>query len=110
MIARIWRGRTRSRDGMEYVDYVNETGIREQRRTDGNRGSMILHRALGDETEILVLSLWESMESVLAFAGDPVERAVYYPEDEEYLLELEPEVMHYEVAVFEQNAGSSHRE
>jgi heme-degrading monooxygenase HmoA len=99
MIARMWRGRIRSNDAPEYVAYVNETGIQEQRRTPGNRGSMILQRDLGDETEILVVSLWETLESVRAFAGEPIEQAVYYPRDEAYLLELEPEVAHYEVAV-----------
>jgi heme-degrading monooxygenase HmoA len=60
---------------------------------------MILQRDLGDETEILVVSLWETLESVRAFAGEPIEQAVYYPQDEKYLLELEAEVAHYEVAV-----------
>src|SRR5256885_10813478 len=32
------------------------------------------------------------------FAGDDVERAHYYPEDRDYLLELEPTVTHYEVS------------
>jgi heme-degrading monooxygenase HmoA len=99
MIARMWRGRIRSNDAPEYLEYVKETGIQEQRRTPGNRGSMILQRDLGDETEILVVSLWETLESVRAFAGEPIEQAVYYPQDEKYLLELEAEVAHYEVAV-----------
>ena len=37
------------------------------------------------------------MEAIRAFAGDDVERARYYPEDREYLLQLEPRVAHYEV-------------
>lgn len=101
MIARIWRGRTRSPEAGEYVDYVNETGVREQRNTPGNLGSLVLRRDLGAATEILVVSLWESWEAVRAFAGEPVERAIYYPEDEKYLLELEPEVVHFEVPVAE---------
>ncbi len=38
------------------------------------------------------------MEAVREFAGQAVDRAKYYPEDPEYLLELEPNVVHYEVA------------
>ena len=49
--------------------------------------------------EFLVLSFWESMEAVRGFAGDDVEAAVSYPEDDRYLLEREPTVAHYEVAV-----------
>jgi len=43
------------------------------------------------------VTMWESMDAVRAFAGDDPERAVYYPEDDEYLLEREPTVSHYEV-------------
>jgi heme-degrading monooxygenase HmoA len=106
MIARIWRGRVRSNQADEYVDYVNETGIRSQRATAGNVGSMVLRRDLGDETEILVVSLWESMEAVRAFAGDRSDVAVYYPQDTEYLLELEPKVTHYEVPVADCQRGA----
>ncbi len=44
-----------------------------------------------------MISLWESEEAIRAFAGDDLERARYYPEDAEYLLELEPRCTHYEV-------------
>jgi heme-degrading monooxygenase HmoA len=99
MIARIWRGRTRAEDGDAYVEYVNETGVAQHRQTPGNRGSMILRREVGNEVEFLVFSLWESLDAVRAFAGERPEVAVYYPEDEKFLLALEPEVHHYEVAV-----------
>jgi hypothetical protein len=38
------------------------------------------------------------MDAVRAFAGDDPERACYYPEDHDFLLEFEPTVIHYEVA------------
>ena len=41
---------------------------------------------------------WESWEAIRRFAGPEPEKAVYYPEDEGFLLEKEP-VFHYEVAV-----------
>jgi heme-degrading monooxygenase HmoA len=101
MIARIWRGRTRIEQAAEYTEYMRKTGVAGQRRTPGNRGSMIWRRDDGPEAEFLVVSLWQTMEAVKAFAGERPEVAVYYPEDEKYLLELEPEVLHYEVPVCE---------
>lgn len=101
MIARIWRGRTRAEQADEYVEYVNATGIRQQRGTQGNLGSLILTRTNGDEVEFVVFSLWESLDAVRAFAGERPEVAVYYPNDEKFLLEFEPEVLHYEVPVAE---------
>ncbi|NIR43225.1 MAG: antibiotic biosynthesis monooxygenase, partial [Gemmatimonadetes bacterium] len=96
MIARIWHGRTRIEHLDEYTDYIEKSGIAGLRGTPGNRAAMIFRRENGAEAEFLVVSFWESMEAVKAFAGEPLERAVYYPEDEKYLLEFEPEVVHYE--------------
>jgi heme-degrading monooxygenase HmoA len=101
MIARIWRGRTRIEHADEYTKYIRETGVAGQRGTPGNRGSMIWRREVGNEAEFIVVSLWQTLEAVKAFAGERQQTAVYYPEDEKYLLELEPEVLHYEVPVYE---------
>jgi hypothetical protein len=49
--------------------------------------------------------VWESFEAIARFAGEPVEKARYYPEDEAFLLELTPEVEHYELAVRAGSAG-----
>jgi hypothetical protein len=38
------------------------------------------------------------MDAIRQFAGDDVEKAVYYPEDDDYLLWREPNVTHYEIA------------
>lgn len=97
MIARAWSGRTRKEDGEAYSQYVLETGIRGLGGTPGNRGAWLLCRAMESEIEFLVLSLWDSLESIEAFAGPDVERARYYPEDDKYLLEKAEKVTHYEV-------------
>jgi heme-degrading monooxygenase HmoA len=98
MIARIWRGVVRREDRDAYADYVRETGFRQYGETPGNRGAWMLLRDEGDRTEIITFSLWESVEAIRAFAGDDIEAAVYYPEDERYLVERVDKVFHYEVA------------
>jgi len=97
MVVRIWRGRILSKDADAYYPYIEETGLRAFRNTPGNRGAFLLRRGDGEIDEMLVVSLWDSLESIGAFAGDDIERAVYYPEDEKYLLELDPNVTHYDV-------------
>lgn len=97
MVARIWRGLTARAKADEYVRYLEVTGVRECRATPGNRGVLVLRRLDGDRAEFLLISFWDSLDAVRAFAGPDVERAVYYPEDPEFLLELEPSVRHYEV-------------
>lgn len=45
----------------------------------------------------MLVTLWDSWEAIRAFAGTDVERAVFYPEDERYLIRRDLTVMHYEV-------------
>lgn len=99
MIARIWRGRTRAAQADTYLAYLEATGLADYTRTPGNRGLRVLRRVEGDVAEFLLITLWDSMDAVRAFAGPEPERAVYYPEDDEYLLEKDPTVSHYEVLV-----------
>jgi hypothetical protein len=49
-------------------------------------------------TEFTTLSMWESVEAIRAFAGEDIEAAVLYPEDERYLIDGESSITHYEVA------------
>ena len=98
MIARMWRGWVRTEDRAAYLDYVEATGMAEYRRTPGNRGAHMLARDLDDgRTEIVTLSFWDSLDVVTGFAGDDVSRAVFYPEDDRYLVEREVTVTHFEV-------------
>lgn len=97
MIARTWHGRVRAGDAERYRAYLEATGLPDYRKTPGNRGVFVLSRAEGDVVHFLLLTLWESWEAIRAFAGDEPERARYYPEDERFLLELEPTVTHYDV-------------
>lgn len=96
MIARIWRGWTTRADADAYVEYLQATGAPGSLGTPGNRGFFIMHRANGEREEFVTLSLWDSLEAVKAFAGEDVEKAVFYPEDERYLVEREWTVAHYD--------------
>jgi hypothetical protein len=100
-IARTWGGRSRADDAEAYTAYLEETGLRELRATPGNERVLILRRLDGDEAEFWVISLWRDMASIGAFAGEEPTRARYFPEDERYLLEMTPDVIHYEIVVDE---------
>jgi heme-degrading monooxygenase HmoA len=106
MIARSWAGATRAEDGDAYLEYLHRTGFAEYRATPGNRGVLALRRVAGDRAEFLLLTLWESEEAIRRFAGDDIARAVFYPEDERYLVAREERVRHYEV-VFRSEDGAA---
>jgi heme-degrading monooxygenase HmoA len=97
MIARMWRGLVRQDDAETYVDYIIKTGMAEYRSTPGNQGAWMLRRDEGDRSEIITFSLWDSRDSIRAFAGDDIDQAVFYPEDDRFLLERDLTVRHYEV-------------
>jgi kanamycin kinase len=96
MIARIWRGAVHRKDGDAYAKYMQATGIAGSTRTPGNRAALMLRREVGDRCEFVMLTLWDSMEAVTAFAGTQPEKAVFYPEDDRYLIDRDLTVDHYE--------------
>ena len=95
-ILREWRAEIRRATSKAYVEYVRSTGIVEYRRTPGNLGAVVALRDI-DETrsEIVTLSWWATLDAIRAFAGDPPDRARYFPEDNEYLLTRPDHVRHY---------------
>ena len=97
MVARVWTGAVRPHDADTYADYIRATGFAEYAETPGNRGAWMLRRDEGDRTEFITLSYWQSREAIKAFAGEDIEEAVLYPEDERYLIDGESSVRHYEV-------------
>lgn len=96
-LARLWRGATKAEDADAYLAYLHETGIAEYRRTPGNRGVIVLRRIANGRAEFLLITLWESEEAVRVFAGDDMERAVFYPEDDRFLVARDERVDHFEV-------------
>ena len=97
MIARTWRGAVKAKDGDAYVEYLQKTGIREYKETPGNKGVIALRRERDGKTEFLLVSLWDSWHAVRAFAGPVPDKAVFYPEDDRWLVEKDLHVDHYEV-------------
>jgi heme-degrading monooxygenase HmoA len=97
MIARVWRGWTAGADADAYAEYLLATGMRQARETPGNAGAYFLRRLDRGRAEFVTVILWESLEAVRAFAGDDIEQAVFFPEDDRYLVERELTVTHYEV-------------
>lgn len=99
MIARTWAGATRAADADEYLDYLRATGFAEYRATPGNRGVLALRRIEGGHAKFLILTLWDSDDAIRRFAGNDISQAVFYPEDERFLVSRDEQVTHYEVAL-----------
>jgi len=97
MIARFWHGRVPIAKSKAYFEYLKKTGLKEYDATPGNLGTYIMRREDAEFADFLLMTLWESAEAVKHFAGPDAERAVYYPQDREFLVEMERDATHYQV-------------
>lgn len=98
MIARTWEGAVRADAADEYLTYLDRTGFASFRATPGNRGFLALRHIDGERCDYLILSLWDSLDAVKAFAGEVYETAVFYPEDDRFLVARDDTCRHFEVA------------
>jgi heme-degrading monooxygenase HmoA len=98
MIMRIWRGITSKDRADAYLEHLQQTALPALHNYKGQRGAWVLRRIQGEQCEFQVLTLWESMQALHVYAGKQPERAVYYDEDDKYLLDMEPLVRLFEVA------------
>lgn len=95
MIARMWRGWTRAEDAGEYARHLQQR-VREQASMPGKRGSIILRRRLGDRAEIVTISFWDSLDAERTLAGEHVDHAVFFPVDDQFLIDRETTVSHFD--------------
>jgi hypothetical protein len=98
VVLRSWTGWIRTEDRAAYRRYLEGTGLLEYRRTPGNLGALLLYRDVAAGlTEVRTLSLWTDRGAIAAFAGTDIERAVFYPEDDRFLVDRELTVEHLDV-------------
>ncbi|MEX0661424.1 MAG: hypothetical protein WEA58_08350 [Balneolaceae bacterium] len=97
MIARIWHGIVPKKKADSYYEYLKNTGLKDYRNKKGNFGVKVLRKDNDQQTHYLLITYWNSYESIRQFAGEEYEKARYYPEDKDYLIEFEPFVNHYEI-------------
>jgi len=97
MIARIWHGRTLASKADAYEKYLSDAGVAKMRKLPGNLGVELLRRNQGGNSDFLVISYWTSIDAVKSYAGSDYAKARPLDRDREFLLDPEPEVVHYEV-------------
>jgi hypothetical protein len=100
VITRIWHGRTRTEHVDEYLHFLIDTGVPDYKSVPGNLTVEIWREIEGDVCHFWTVTKWDGIDSIKQFAGDDYEKAKYYPEDERYLLEFEPNVRHCETFEF----------
>jgi heme-degrading monooxygenase HmoA len=97
MIARIWHGKTRIEDYETYTAFTKKTAIPDYSKTEGFIKLSFLRNIKNNEAHFTLITYWENLEVIKNFAGEDFEKAKYYPEDHNFLLEFEEKVEHFEV-------------
>ena len=69
MIIREWRGRAEPARADDYVRHFRNVVVPELHRVAGFLGAYLSRHTVGDVVEYVVLTRWESMDAIRAFAG-----------------------------------------
>ncbi|TMA26550.1 MAG: antibiotic biosynthesis monooxygenase [Deltaproteobacteria bacterium] len=97
MIARHWRGWTKAENADAYESLLKNKVLPGLKAIDGYRGGYVLRSDEADESEFVVVNLFESLDSVRRFAGADYAVPVFEPEARQLLSKVEPIARHYEV-------------
>ena len=97
MILRTWKGQTTASQADAYEQFMIARAAPDYRSIPGCIGLWFTRRDEGERSEFLLVTVWDSEESVANFAGPDAERAKYYPEDDQYLLSKDPDSRNWRV-------------
>lgn len=97
MIARRWHGRVPAEKAEPYLVLMRDVAIPDYRSTEGNCGAWCLQRSEGDVVHVEMLTFWRDEAAIRRFAGDDITIAKYYDFDDEFLIEKEKHVVHFDV-------------
>lgn len=98
MISRTWHGIVPIEMKDAFEKYENETGVKDTLAIKGNRGAYLKIVEQREHAHFFLCTKWDSMESIIAYAGNNPTIAVTYPEDEKYGLISDPIVIIQEVS------------
>ena len=96
-IVRVWHGKVAIEKADEYERFLIVKAAPDYSSADGLLRMYFLRRNENAIAHFLLITIWDSLESIKKFAGAEPELAKYYPEDDNFLLEKEKYVSIYQV-------------
>jgi heme-degrading monooxygenase HmoA len=98
MIARLWSARSTKAQSTQYLEHFWQSVVPSLKKHEGYVAASVLVRPYGDVVEILVTTVWRSMQAIASFAGTDNKKAVVASEAAALLTDYDKRVRHYEVA------------
>jgi heme-degrading monooxygenase HmoA len=107
MISRHWTGLARPDCADEYVAHLHTETFPAIRQIRGFVSASILRRAVVEGVEFLIVTNWQSLDAIRAFAGDHADRAVVPEPVQRMMARYDRTVRHYEVVDGSDSPGLS---
>ena len=96
-IMRLWHGEVAIKKADEYEKFMIEKAAPDYSSVDGLLSLSFQRKNEKTKAHFLLVTIWDSLESIKQFAGSEPELAKYYPEDDYFLLEKEKYTSMYDV-------------
>jgi heme-degrading monooxygenase HmoA len=100
MISRHWKGTVKPGYAERYLEHLRTHTLPQLTAIAGFVSVAILKRDVGNGTEFQIVTVWTSIESIRAFAGDDAELAVVPPAAQALMATFDRRAVHYEVVEF----------
>jgi heme-degrading monooxygenase HmoA len=99
MIARIWRATATRDNAATYQHHFAAMVVPHLKAINGFSGASLLRREVEGGTEVLALTLWQSLDSIRAFTGPDPDKAIVDPDARSMLTTFDTTAANYEVVV-----------
>jgi heme-degrading monooxygenase HmoA len=96
-IIRVWYGLAHKDSADKYASHVRNDIYPLFSKMKGNLGAKVLRRNVEDGVQFMVVTRWDSMESIKEFAKDDVEKAVVAEVAQPYFIRYDDRVAHFTV-------------
>ena len=97
MISRHWKGIAKPGEADNYIEHLRTDTFPKLSKIKGFISASILKRTVRQGTEFLIITVWESIESIERFAGATADVAVVPGVVQTMMIEYDRIVRHYEV-------------
>jgi heme-degrading monooxygenase HmoA len=97
MVSRHWTGVTKPGKAPDYIAHLKKDTFLKLLSIPGFVRASILQRDLPEGIEFLIITIWENMEAIQAFAGAEADTAVVPQVARDLMIRFDEKVRHYTV-------------
>jgi heme-degrading monooxygenase HmoA len=97
MISRHWSAVVRPAHAADYIAHLQAETFPKLHTIPGFIDATINRRDAADGVEFVVITRWQSMDAIRAFAGADAEMAVVPPKAQAFMVSFDARVRHYDV-------------